>query len=109
MSKKPFPRRKASPAKHRRMTFRIVVEAQPMAVSYRPHWMGDMAMFEFRSPHRPLRRIPVSETGYRSHYAPMEEVEAAKSPQAFALEEARALLRSMYQRREDPKQLPLFD
>jgi hypothetical protein len=101
--------KKASPAKRRRQTFRIVVEAQPIAVSYEPHWMGDMAMFEFRSPHKPPRRIPVSETGYRSHYAPREEVEAAKSPQAFALEEARALLRSMCHRREDPQQLPLFE
>jgi hypothetical protein len=109
MSKKPSRRRKAPPTKRRRITFRIVVEAQPMAVSYEPRWMGDMAMFEFRSPHRPPRRIPVSETGYRSHYASMEEVEAAKSPQDFALEEARAILRSMCQRREDPKQLPLFD
>jgi hypothetical protein len=109
MSKKPSRRKKARPAKMARKTFTITVESQPMAVSYKPRWMGDMAIFEFRSPHRPPRRIPVSETGYRSHYASMEEVEAAKSPQDFALEEARAILRSMCQRREDPKQLLLFD
>jgi hypothetical protein len=107
MSKKPS-RKKAPPAKRRRLTFRISVEAQEMIVSYEPNWMADTAHFEYRSPHKPPRRIPVSETGYRSHFAPMDEVTAAESPQAFACEEARALLRSRFQRKEDPQQLTLF-
>ena len=41
-------------------------------------------MFEFRSPHEPARRIPVSETGYRSHFAAMSEVEDAASPKDYA-------------------------
>jgi hypothetical protein len=43
-----------------------------------------MAMFEFRSPHKPARRIPVSETGYRSHFADMSEIEDAASPEDYA-------------------------
>jgi hypothetical protein len=79
-----------------------------MVVKYRPHWMGDMAMLEFRSPHKPPRRIPVSETGYRSHYVPREEVEAASSVQDFARDEALAILQSGLSRKHDPRQLGLF-
>ena len=35
----------------------------------------DLGQFVFRSPHKPARRIPVSQTGYRSHFADMSEVE----------------------------------
>lgn len=55
-----------------------------MLVDYQPHWMGDLGHFEFRSPHNPPRRIPVSETGYRSHFGDMDEIEAADSPQDYA-------------------------
>jgi hypothetical protein len=46
--------------------------------------MTDVGHFEFRSPHEPPRRIPLSETGYRSHFASMEDVESASSPQDYA-------------------------
>jgi hypothetical protein len=85
-------RKKAKPVKNRRMTFRISVEAQPVVVRYEPNWMDDMAHFEFRSPYRPPRRIPISESGYYSHFASKEEVKAAKSPQRYACEAALALL-----------------
>ena len=107
MSKRRKPK-KAPPAKRRRQTFRITVEAQPMVVTYQPNWMADMAQFEFRSPHKPPRRIPVSETGYRSHFASMDEVKAAKSPQDFAREEALALLRSHRRAWDATNELPLF-
>jgi hypothetical protein len=71
-------------AKKRVTTFTLVVEAQEMIVTYQPNWMPDTGHFEFRSPHEPARRIPVSETGYRSHFASMEDVEAASSPQDYA-------------------------
>jgi hypothetical protein len=90
--KKPSRRKKAKPVKNRRMTFRISVEAQPVVVRYQPNWMDDMAHFEFRSPYRPPRRIPISESGYYSHFAAMEDVKAAKSPQRYASEAALALL-----------------
>ena len=107
MSKRRKPK-KAPPAKRRRQTFKIVVEAQEMSVSYQPRWMGTWAKFEFKSPHKPPRRIPVSETGYRCHYVSMREVDAAKSPREFARDEARDLLRWKCRSREDPDQLPLF-
>ena len=109
MSKKPTRRKKASPAKRGRKAFTITVEAQPMLVSYEPRWLkSDYAHFEFRSPHKPARRIPVSETGYLSHFASMEDVKEARSPQDFAREVAFALLRSKQSRPQDPRQLSLF-
>jgi hypothetical protein len=77
-------RKKAKPVKNRRMTFRISVEAQPVVVRYQPNWMDDMAHFEFWSPYRPPRRIPIGTSGYYSHFAAMEDVKAAKSPERYA-------------------------
>jgi hypothetical protein len=108
MSKKLTRRKKARRVKQRRMTFRISVEAQPVVVHYRPNWMRDMGQFEFRSPYRPPRRIPVSDSGYYCHFAPTEEVKAAKSPQDFAREEALALLRSRRRAWDETNELPLF-
>jgi hypothetical protein len=96
-------------AKKRNITFTLVVEAQAMIVKYMPDWMVDMGQFEFRSPHKPPRRIPVSETGYRSHFARMDEVEACASPQDYARDYVLAQLRSRHATRsEDHDQLPLF-
>jgi hypothetical protein len=78
-----------------------------MVVSYQPLRSG-YAHFEFRSPHKPPRRIPVSETGYHSYFASMEDVKEARSPQDFAREFAFSLLRSKQSRPEDPRQLALF-
>jgi hypothetical protein len=107
MSKKLTRRKKASPAKSGRKTFTITVEAQPMVVSYQPLKSG-FGHFEFRSPHEPPRRIPVSDTGYHSYFASMRIVKASRSPQDFAREVAFALLRSKQSRPEDPRQLSLF-
>jgi hypothetical protein len=108
MTKKTSRRRRASPAKHRRKTFTIVVEAQPMVVSYEPHWMGDMAKFEFRSPNKPPRRIPLSDSGYLSHYAAMEDVKSARSPEDFVRNLVLLRLNSRASRPADPRQLALF-
>jgi hypothetical protein len=103
MIKKLSRRKKIRPAKTRRSTFRITVEAQPMVVSYEPDYFAGMAHFEFRSPHKPLRCIPVSETSYRSNFVPMDEVKAASSPEEFAREEVVYLFRSQCQRPADPR------
>jgi hypothetical protein len=109
MSKKPSRRKKARPVKKRPITFRISVEAQPIVVRYEPHSIGDMASFEYRSPYRPRRRIPFSDTGYFSHHASMERVKAAKSPQDFARNELLALLRyGMKSYSREIAELPLF-
>ncbi len=55
---------KPSPQKCR---FKLNVEGQPMLVECTADWMHSTGQFVFRSPHKPARRIPVSETGYRSH------------------------------------------
>ena len=66
--------------------FTLTIEAQDMVVHYRPRYFvtADYAHFEFTSPHQPPRRIPVSETGYRSHFSPIHEIEAAPSVEAYA-------------------------
>jgi len=95
------PRRKAgrtdAPEAKRKIAFRLSVEGQEMLVSYEPYWSdGEFAVghFEFRSPHNPPRRIVVSETGYRSHFAAMAEIEAMESPEAFARQYVLAVLKA---------------
>jgi hypothetical protein len=57
----------------------------------------------------PLRRIPVSETGYRSYFAPIDEVEASSSPQDYARDVVLGILRSRQPvKRFDRDQLSLF-
>jgi hypothetical protein len=114
----PSPRRKAgrTPARKskRKIEFRLVVEAQEMLVSYEPNWSeGDFACghFEFRSPYHPPRRIIVSETGYRSHFAPMADIEASASPEDYAREIVRAAIDHDKKRKgsaSEKEQLSLF-
>jgi hypothetical protein len=109
MSKKTARRKKASPAKRVRKAFTITVEAQEIAVSYQPHWTTDIGHFEFRSPHEPRRPIPISETGYRSHFSAMADIEAAASPRDFAREVALDILRSeKFSDGDERGQLSLF-
>ena len=96
-------------AKKRIITFTLIVEAQEMIVEYQPNWSADTGMFVFQSPHEPPRRIPISETGYRSHFAAREDVEASPSPKDYAREVVLAHLRSRQQRpRRDGDQLFMF-
>ena len=108
------PRRKAGRAaskrRQRKLVFHLTVEAQEMRVVYTPNYTkGEYAMghFEFESPHRPRRRIIVSETGYCSRFVAMEDVRAAKSPKAYAHELVLASLRQA-SKAYDARQLPLF-
>ena len=95
-------------AKKRFVTFTLTVEAQEMIVQYQADWMPDMGHFEFRSPHEPPRRIPVSETGYRSHFAAMEDVAASSSPQDYARDFVVSQIRAYSNAKTDRNQLPLF-
>lgn len=95
-------------AKKRFVTFTLTVEAQEMIVQYQADWMPDMGHFEFRSPYEPPRRIPVSETGYRSHFAATEDVEASSSPQDYARDFVVSQIRSYSNAKTDRNQLPLF-
>jgi len=68
------------------ITFTLMIDAQEIIVHYRPRYFvaSDYAHFEFTSPHEPRHRIPISETGYRSHFSPMHEIEAAPSVEEYA-------------------------
>jgi hypothetical protein len=92
--------------------FTLTIDAQEMSVRYHPYWTKGLAPyghFEFRSPCEPRRRIPVSETGYRSYFAPMDEIEAAPSVEEYARAVAMALItREFRSSVEDTDQLPLF-
>jgi hypothetical protein len=92
--------------------FALTIDVQDMKVRYRPDYIKGLAphaSFEFTSPHEPRRRIPVSETGYRSYFAPMHEIEAAPSVQDYARAVALALIaRKSGPSAEDADQLPLF-
>jgi len=68
-------------------TFVLTIDAEDITVRYRPHYIrgrDPYAVLEFTSPHEPRRRIPVSPSGYRSFFAPMDEIEAAPSVEKYA-------------------------
>ena len=68
------------------ITFKITIDGQEMVVRYNARYctIANYAHFEFLSPHNPRRRIPVSATGYLSHFLPLHRVEAAPSVEAYA-------------------------
>lgn len=105
------PRRKAGsvakPKATRMKTFRIEIEAQEMIVTYEPNWLdGSDGHFEFKSPFDPPRRIVLSETGYHSHFAPMDAIGTFRSPEDYA----RAFVTSVLESGRKPMrgQLSLF-
>ena len=90
------------------ITFTLTIEAQTMRVRFRPERFAGYGHFEFTSPHQPKRRIPVSETGYLSYFAPMWQIAEAPSAEAYA----QALALEMMNRQKDDEkaapQLALF-
>ena len=75
--------------------FTLNIDAQDIKVRYQPYYINGLepyAIFEFTSPHEPRRRIPVSETGYRSYFAPMHEIEAAPNVEEYIRMVALALV-----------------
>lgn len=67
--------------------FTVTIDAQEIRVHYRPYHIDGnepYAVLEFSSPHQPRRPIPVSPSGYRSFFAPMDEIEAAPSVEKYA-------------------------
>ena len=60
--------------------FTLTIDAEEIRVRYRPNYVGGIdphALIEFTSPHEPRRSIPVSDSGYRSFFARMSDIEAA--------------------------------
>ena len=95
--------------------FSIEIEGQEMRVRFRPRHFGGYGHFEFTSPHEPRRRIIISETGYRSHFSPMWQVEEAPGVEAYAHALALGILRQNAapawadeDDEEEPAQLGLF-
>ena len=92
--------------------FTPTIDAREMSVRYHSYWTKGLApygFFEFRSPCEPRRRIPVSETGYRSYFAPMHEIEDAPSVEEYARMVALAIIaQKSGPSAEDADQLPLF-
>ena len=94
--------------------FTLAIDSQDIVVRYRPRYFTtvDYAHFEFTIPHEPKRRIPVSETGYRSHFSPIHEIEAAPSVEEYARALVLALMAmksgSNEDTEEETKQLKLF-
>ena len=96
------------------ITFTLTIDAQDIMVRYRPRYFAtaNYAHFEFTSPHEPKRRIPISDTGYRSHFSPMHEIEAAPSVEEYVRTLVMALMGMKSEPEdatdEDAQQLALF-
>lgn len=93
----------------RHQSFPLIYDGQPMIVCFTPYRFSDYGHFEFRSPHSPPRRIPVSETGYRSHFAPMQEIEQGPDIETYVKILIRVLINQDCKRRNDESQPDLFD
>jgi hypothetical protein len=66
--------------------FNLTIDAQEMTVRYRPYHIAGLDPYApgVHEPAQTRRRIPVSETGYRSFFAPMYEIEGAPSIEKHA-------------------------
>lgn len=67
-------------------SFEIEIGGQEVRVDYiRDYYPADGTdLFQFRSPDDPARPIPLSETGYWSHFAHHDAVEACNGPQTYS-------------------------
>ncbi len=96
------------------VTFTVTIAGQEVVVQYHARYFvaADVAHLAFRSPHVPPRRIPLSETGYWSHFVPMHELSSAPSVEEYAIAVARAVMQEKLSLketdREEGAQLALF-
>ena len=74
--------------------FSLTIEGQQIDIAYTPNKFSAYGHFEFRSAHQPPRSIPISKTGYLSHFMPIGEIEQLGSPQACAESIIKTLLDS---------------
>jgi hypothetical protein len=82
--------------------FEITVDGVSIAVRYRPGFFSETDHFEFRHPEGQNKPIPISRTGYRSHFVHESFVAAADSPEAFAKAFCLAVLSSSGEPEEQP-------
>ncbi len=69
-------------------TFTITLRGQQVVVAYVPEYFRGVDHFEYLSPHDPPRPIPISETGYRSQFANVADVQKAGGPEPYAIQYA---------------------
>ena len=81
------------------LTFRLAVQGQELRVEYTPDYFpnGGRDLFSFVSPHEPPQSHGLSETGYLSHMAPHDAVEACGGARVYAALFAEARLRGQEQ------------
>jgi hypothetical protein len=66
------------------VTIAIDWQGIALSVSYEAEWLGKGACIAHLQVLTPDRRpLPITETGYRSHFVPLGEVEAAGGPVAY--------------------------
>ncbi|MHC5853564.1 hypothetical protein [Nostoc sp.] len=88
--------------------FTLTLHGQVMKVTFHPYRFANYGHIEFKSPYTPPRRIPVRETGYRSHFVPMHEIEEYADIESCAREMAIALMNARPQEEPEERQLTLF-
>lgn len=74
--------------------FTVEVGGERVAVEYTRDYfaLSSTDHFQFRSPADPPRPLPISPSGYLSHFAPGEQVDALGGPEAFARRYAEEVL-----------------
>src|SRR5262249_45285269 len=65
--------------------FTLAVAGEEVRVEYYDEYFprSGTDYFQYRSPHEPVRPTPLSETGWYSHYAHRDGVEACGGPKAY--------------------------
>jgi hypothetical protein len=79
-------------------SFTIDIDGIPIRVDYRPCYFETLgvAHMAFSSTSQPRRPIPMSETGYRSHFCAPEAVAALGTAEAYATAYCKAQKRKRY-------------
>lgn len=95
--------------KQPKIKFNLIFEGQEVIVKYNPDYFTGFDHFEFISPYNPKRHIPLSKSGYCSHFAPRWEVESAPCIEAYVYELMTLLVDDeSISRRPDTDQIKLF-
>lgn len=89
-------------------TFSVMFEGQEILVKHCQNYVAGLDHFAFHSPHHPRRPIPISSTGYRSHFVSTSEVNARESAKTCAYEILSALLQELSLSPANPDQLSMF-
>lgn len=65
-------------------THRLTWQGIALSITYEPGWLGmSIAHLEVRAERPERAPLPITETGYRSHFIDPRHIEAAGGPEAF--------------------------